>query len=202
MSTSTKRLIVACLLLAVGGFFTADFALLTYRTRHLPKNFQVVRSGVLYRSGQMRPEHFDQVLRDHHIRTVICLNPEPASAFEADACGRAGTSFVSLRMPGTGVGRPEDFEQVLAIVRDPSRQPVLVHCYAGANRTGATVALYRMLEEGWRMEDALREMDVAGFDGSRDLVDHLKELLVSFQAKENAKTELGREDADESSTLR
>jgi len=202
MSTSMKRLIAASCLIAVGGFFAADFALLTYRTLSLPKNFQVVRTGVLYRSGQMRPEHFDRVLREHHIRTVICLNPEPASAFEADACGRAGTRFVSLRMPGTGVGRPEDFEKVLAIVRDPSQQPVLVHCYAGANRTGATVALYRMLEEGWRMEDALREMDVAGFDGSRDLVDHLKELLVSFQAKEQIQLEVGREETDERSSLR
>jgi protein tyrosine/serine phosphatase len=202
MSTSMKRLIAVCFLLAVGGFFIADFALLTIRTRSLPKNFQVVRAGVLYRSGQMRPEHFDQVLREHQIRTVICLNPEPASAFEADACDRTGTRFISFRMPGTGVGRPEDFEKVLAVVRDPSQQPVLVHCYAGANRTGATVALYRMLEEGWRMEDALREMDVAGFDGSRDLVDHLKELLVSFQAKENVEAKLGREDSDESSSLR
>ena len=207
MSSSTKRLVAACLAIAIGGFFAVDFAINTYRTYHLPKNFKTVRTGVLYRSGQMRPEHFDSVLRDHKIRTVICLNPEPASAFEADACKRSGAHFVSFRMPGTGVGMIEDFDKVLTIIRDPAQQPVLVHCYAGANRTGATVALYRMLDEGWSFDDALREMDVAGFDGSRDLVDHLQEMMQAFQSKDSSplKAEsgplLGRE-TDDSKPLR
>ena len=141
-----KRLVGACLFIAIGGFFTVDFAINAYRANHLPKNFKTVRAGVLYRSGQMRPEHFDSVLREHHIRTVICLNPEPASAFEAEACRQCGANFVSIKMPGTGVGMMNDFEKVLTIIRDPEQQPVLVHCYAGANPARVTVALYRMLD--------------------------------------------------------
>ena len=202
MSSSLKRLVVACLAIAIGGFFSVDFALSLYRLNHLPKNFQVVRSGVLYRSGQMRPEHFDTVIRENHIQTVICLNPEPVSAFEEEVCKRHGTHFVSFRMPGTGVGRLDDFEKVLAIIRDPAQQPVLVHCYAGANRTGATVALYRMQEEGWTLEDALREMDVAGFDGSRDLVDHLHGMITALETKLKTERLSGRDDTDESQRLR
>jgi protein tyrosine phosphatase (PTP) superfamily phosphohydrolase (DUF442 family) len=170
------KISLAGLVLAAVGFAIIDFVVNYVRMIHLPKNVGVVRAGVLYRSGQLDPKHFDQTLSQFRIRTVIQLNPESANAWEADAAARFGADLVRIQMPGTGLGRPEEFAEVLAIVRDPSRQPVLVHCAAGANRTGMTAALYRMLEEGWAHSDALREMQSRGFDGKADLPNHLKRV--------------------------
>ena len=57
----------------------------------------------------------------------------------------------------------EDAIRFLRMVTDPARQPVLVHCRHGADRTGAMVAVYRIVIEGWTKDDALQEMTRGGY---------------------------------------
>ena len=40
---------------------------------------------------------------------------------------------------------------------------VFVHCQYGADRTGAAVAVYRVVVLGWTKDDAIAEMDKFGF---------------------------------------
>ena len=47
---------------------------------------------------------------------------------------------------------------ILALVRDPARRPIYVHCEHGVDRTGAMMAVYRMEDEGWSNADAYAEM--------------------------------------------
>ena len=60
---------------------------------------------------------------------------------------------------------PEEKEIVrfLQIVTDPRRQPVLVHCQHGADRTGTMCALYRVAVQGWTKGEAIREMTDGGY---------------------------------------
>jgi protein tyrosine/serine phosphatase len=60
---------------------------------------------------------------------------------------------------------PEEHDVVefLQIVTNPKRTPVLVHCQHGADRTGTTVAVYRIAVQGWSKEEAIREMTQGGF---------------------------------------
>ena len=37
-------------------------------------------------------------------------------------------------------------------------QRVLLHCYHGSDRTGASVAMYRIIFENWTIDDAVKEM--------------------------------------------
>ncbi len=53
--------------------------------------------------------------------------------------------------------------QALNIIADASKQPVFIHCHQGADRTGALVALYRILQQGWSREDAITEMVEGGY---------------------------------------
>jgi protein tyrosine/serine phosphatase len=53
--------------------------------------------------------------------------------------------------------------RLLAIVTDPARQPVFVHCRRGSDRTGTAVAVYRICVEGWSREAAIDEMVNGGF---------------------------------------
>jgi protein tyrosine/serine phosphatase len=138
-------------------FVATDRVLNVTRKANLPKNFAVVRPGVLYRSGQLRREHLEQVVREHGIRTVISLNGNE-TVEERDWCRRLGVRRFAFEMPGDGLGAPKDFHRTLQIVADPARQPVLVHCAAGSYRTGVAVAAYRAVLEGWTPEDAIAEM--------------------------------------------
>ena len=48
-------------------------------------------------------------------------------------------------------------EEFLAIVADPDRRPVLLHCNHGIDRTGVMIAVFRMEYDGWSNEEALQE---------------------------------------------
>ena len=52
---------------------------------------------------------------------------------------------------------------------------VLVHCAAGSQRTGGVIALWRVLRDGWTVEQALHEMEAFDWDpdDDRELVDYL-----------------------------
>ena len=169
-----KKTIIAigAVLSPVIAFFLVDFLLNAYRNQVLPKNFSVVKNGVLYRSGQLSSDHFAKLVALNGIKTVISLDTANDKRESAMAT-QLGIYFESFEMPGTGLGDPEEFHRFLEIVAEPSSRPVLVHCAAGAKRTGAAVALYRMVFDGWSLEDAVKEMKYSGFDGSPELIEHV-----------------------------
>jgi protein tyrosine phosphatase (PTP) superfamily phosphohydrolase (DUF442 family) len=53
--------------------------------------------------------------------------------------------------------------EFLAVVTDKSRSPVFVFCTDGLNRTGEMTAIYRMAHDRCTVEEAIQEMDDAGF---------------------------------------
>ena len=50
------------------------------------------------------------------------------------------------------------------VLKDPKRLPVFIHCAAGRDRTGYSVATYRLVFEGWPPNDAIQEMFDYRFD--------------------------------------
>ncbi|MES1263772.1 MAG: tyrosine-protein phosphatase, partial [Peristeroidobacter soli] len=53
--------------------------------------------------------------------------------------------------------------EVMKILEKTENGPFLIHCQHGADRTGLMTAMYRILEQGWTPEDALRELTDGGF---------------------------------------
>jgi len=51
----------------------------------------------------------------------------------------------------------------LQVLRENRGKKVLVHCRLGDDRTGMMVAAYRMAEEGWTAQEAMKEMQAFGF---------------------------------------
>ncbi|MFO0547168.1 MAG: tyrosine-protein phosphatase [Polyangiaceae bacterium] len=120
-------------------------------------NLYKVSDG-LYRSGQPNAEGF-QNLAKLGVKTVVNLR---ATHSDAGKIGSTPLEYVSLPT----VVWEADEGALLAFLRvasDPTKRPVVVHCTYGADRTGAAVALYRMVVEGWSREDAIREMVDGGF---------------------------------------
>ncbi|HWC66012.1 MAG TPA: tyrosine-protein phosphatase [Thermoanaerobaculia bacterium] len=78
-----------------------------------------------------------------------------------------GSALKLFHVPMSAFGLRND--RVLAALRilaDPGNRPIVVHCHLGADRTGALIALYRVVVEGWSNEDAIREMDDGGYHHS------------------------------------
>ena len=56
--------------------------------------------------------------------------------------------------------------EALRVMADPSNRPLMIHCKHGADRTGALVALYRVVVQGWTKEKAVEEMNRGGYHHS------------------------------------
>lgn len=120
-------------------------------------NFAKV-SLTLYRGAQPSREGFE-TLKRLGVRTVVNLRSK-----HSDREALAGLGLVYVELPShPWEPRSDRVAQVLALARDPAHAPVFVHCEHGADRTGYTVASYRIVEQGWDRDRALRELRVFGF---------------------------------------
>ena len=111
----------------------------------------------LFRSALPTPTGF-QKLEHMGVKTVLDLRGGDGDKKEA------GTSLKLFHVPMSAWGlHNERVLQALRIVADPQNRPLLIHCQHGADRTGAIVALYRVVYQGWSKERAIREMNEGGY---------------------------------------
>ena len=136
-------------------------------------NFSQVSSG-LYRGAQPTAEGFRE-LRRMGIRTVISLR-----ALHSDRADLEGTGLRYVRI-SCNAWHPEDEDvlKFLKLMRDPANHPVFVHCQHGADRTGMMVAVYRIVEQGWTIDEAMAELPRFGF---HPIWTQIRAYLVRFDA--------------------
>jgi protein tyrosine/serine phosphatase len=93
------------------------------------------------------------------IRTVINLR-----AFNDDEDEVRGTTLRTQRLKIL-TWRVDDRHviEVMRMLRVPEHGPFLIHCQHGADRTGLMSAMYRILEQDWSIEDALKELTDGGY---------------------------------------
>jgi protein tyrosine phosphatase (PTP) superfamily phosphohydrolase (DUF442 family) len=112
----------------------------------------------LFRSAQPTREGFERLAK-MGVRTVVNLR-----AFHSDRELLTGLGMGYVHIPFEPWSpKQEHVVRFLQVVGDPRNRPVLVHCQHGADRTGTMVALYRVHEQGWRMNEAMQELPRFGF---------------------------------------
>jgi len=115
-------------------------------------------SPMLYRSEQPTALGMKN-LEKLGIRTVINLR-----AFNDDDDEVKGTSLRTEHIKIL-TWRIDDRHviEVMRMLRQTENAPFLIHCQHGADRTGVMSAMYRILEQGWTPEDALKELIDGGY---------------------------------------
>ena len=108
-------------------------------------------SDELFRSGQPGPKGFTELER-YGIRTVLNLRE-----YHKDTKKAAHTKLHLVAYPVAASDMTvTHIENCLRIIAN-SPKPVLVHCWHGSNRTGIIVAAYRIVYQGWSVEEAEKE---------------------------------------------
>jgi protein tyrosine phosphatase (PTP) superfamily phosphohydrolase (DUF442 family) len=88
---------------------------------------------------------------------------------EEETVSQRGMQYVAL--PSVCYGpKDETFAQFLAVVRENPGKKIFVHCRLGVDRTGMAVASYRMAQQGWSADEAMKEMQVFGFSNAHHLM--------------------------------
>jgi protein tyrosine phosphatase (PTP) superfamily phosphohydrolase (DUF442 family) len=123
------------------------------RDRVIPRRLVEVESG-LFRSGQIDAGLIEKVLREQRIDVVLDLQgPEDGTrdrVAERRAIAALGLRSVHVSLSDNGTGSVEAFATAIAALEAAhvAGQTVLVHCGAGARRTGAVLAAYELLVRG------------------------------------------------------
>ena len=93
------------------------------------------------------------------IRTVINLR-----AFNSDDDEVRGTSLRTERVKILTWDVDDDHViDVMRMLQKTENGPFLIHCQHGADRTGLMSAMYRVLEQGWTVDDAVAELTGGGY---------------------------------------
>lgn len=175
---------ILLLVLALAGLGTLACAKLV-RPNLIPKNFGIVDEGKLYRSGELTPAATQQVVQQHHIKTIVDLGAydiDPAGERIAERTAQAlSVERHVFRLNGDGTGNPNAYVEALRILTDPAKQPALVHCSAGSQRTSACVLLYREIVQNKPFLADMNEATEHGHDPAKNT--RLRPYLEEWHAK-------------------
>ena len=181
---SARRVLTTVAIVAATIYVLDEFV----KYRVIAKRFGVVYPGEVYRSGQISKWMFEKTVQANGIQVVIDLNGieqnDEHQAAEIASAKKLGLEHHRFPLGGDGRGdirRYADAIAVIAACRKDGR-PVLVHCSAGAQRTGGVVATYRMLVEEEPPAKAWDEMVQYGWKPAKEqeLLDYVNENMAEL----------------------
>lgn len=144
------------------------------------RRFAEVEAGQLYRSGELKEPILRDVIQTHKLKTILTLQvddgSDPEQQAERQVAGETGVQLLRVEMPGNGCGSFEALDRAADFMADPANRPILVHCAAGVQRTGAAYTAYRVKHCGWTLQQALDENRRLGhpIDEKPELLNHLQ----------------------------
>ena len=152
----------------------------------VPKRWEAVEPGVLYRSAAIDPRLLKPMWEKNGIKTVVVMgHDKPGNRqheSERRVASELGIERVLFPLDGKGMGKSSSYVSALALILHAEREkkPVLVHCAEGVYRTGGVIALYRVLIQGWTGPDAYQEMVDRGVKTDSPLIPYLNEHLLEI----------------------
>jgi hypothetical protein len=162
------------------------------RPEFFPRNLGTVKEGAIYRSAQHSPRVLRRLCAELHIKTIVDLGGaegyDEKTQAQRDLAAELGIERFEFRLPSDGTGDPEKYLQALLLMGDPARQPVLVHCGSGAQRTSTATLLYRMVIEGRSAEEAYPESFGYGHEPEEWILlawiaDHIDYIREGYQRR-------------------
>ncbi len=141
--------LLSCLLLCMSFRFRA--------------NFHEVDKDKLYRAGQLNEEELKSIIANHKIKTIINLRGESQNSewyeVEERLSAEHGIELVDIHMSAKYIPHKENLVKLLDTFENAER-PILIHCKAGADRTGEASAIYQMEYMGKTKKQSLKMLTV------------------------------------------
>jgi uncharacterized protein (TIGR01244 family) len=132
-------------------------------------------------AGQPDEEHL-RSLAEAGYKTVIDLRTteEDRGFDEAEAVREAGMEYANIPVGHETIDE-ENFERFRELMTDPVRRPALVHC-SSANRVGALLIPYLILDEGRDREEAVKIASEVGLS-SEELKNRALEYAGGYEGR-------------------
>jgi protein tyrosine/serine phosphatase len=114
-------------------------------------NFHPITPGEAYRSAQLDHDKLEYYIPKFKIRSIINLrgkkDGKPWYKEEITTCRKLGVMHYDIRLSSRKAPSSQKVEELLRLFRIAPR-PVLIHCKAGADRSGLAAALWKVVIDG------------------------------------------------------
>ena len=111
-------------------------------------NFHAITEGEAYRSAQLDLDEFEYYLKKHNIRSIVNLrggNPtKPWYREEIRFCDENNIAHYDISLSSDKGPSQGDVRRLMEIFSTAPR-PVLIHCLAGADRSGLVAAMWKVV---------------------------------------------------------
>lgn len=129
----------------------------------LSGNFHTVIPGEFYRSAQPSASQLESYVNRYGIKTVINLRgPDDKAAWyseEIAAAKRLGIKHVDFKMSASTMVTHDVAQQLVEVMKSAPK-PILIHCKAGADRSGIVSAIYSHEVAGVDQDKAERQLSI------------------------------------------
>jgi protein tyrosine/serine phosphatase len=127
----------------------------------LTGNVHEVDDTQVFRSAQLSPARLTELVKAKGIKTIINLRGEhPEDGWyrdEVSAGESLGLAYENLALSANHEPDDATLKRLVELIRNAKR-PLLIHCEAGADRSGLASALYRLAVKGDPPDIAARQL--------------------------------------------
>ena len=134
-----------CLWIAMGISGRAEISHFYRVDEHISRGRQPKRADF----AELAQKGFKTVL---DLRGGAIHKPREKKAVEA-----VGMQYISIRLSGIWEPIDEQIAQIVAVMEDPARWPIFMHCRRGDDRLGMAIACYRIAHDHWTNQQAFAE---------------------------------------------
>jgi protein tyrosine phosphatase (PTP) superfamily phosphohydrolase (DUF442 family) len=150
-----QRILRVALYLAVGFVVYETIRVLAWTNRH------EVIPGKVYRCSQPSGNHIREQVKALGIRTVLNLrglsSEFPWYQGECEACRELGLSQEDITLSANSLPPPAELRRVIEVF-DHTEYPILIHCKAGADRTGLVSGMALLLMTDATLDEARKQL--------------------------------------------
>jgi protein tyrosine/serine phosphatase len=126
-------------------------------------NFHPITPGEAYRSAQMDQDELEYYIHKFEIKSIINLRGKNDGkqwyTEETAISQNYGISHYNLGLSADRAPTSLEIEELLRLYSIAPR-PVLIHCQAGADRSGLAAALWKMVVDGSSKSEAREQLAV------------------------------------------
>jgi protein tyrosine/serine phosphatase len=126
-------------------------------------NFHPITEGEAYRSAQLDREEFEYYINKYNIKSIINLRGEnPQSPWYQEELGISAARHIKhydISLSSSHKPTKEDVRKLIEIFRTAPR-PVLIHCRAGADRSGLAAAMWKVIIDKEPKSEAEKQLSL------------------------------------------
>ncbi|MCL5260633.1 MAG: tyrosine-protein phosphatase [Gammaproteobacteria bacterium] len=130
-------------------------------TNYFSDNFHVVIKNKVYRSAQLRPKKLEHYIQTLGLKSIINLRDDaerdPNYKKEREIAEKYHLLYINVRLSSQKLPDLSYLKQLVKII-DTAPKPTLIHCKAGADRTGLAAAISILLEDGQSVDEVEDQM--------------------------------------------